>query len=71
MHGDADEPSDGGSAMTAPARARRFEDALRKAGTVVESTYYPGGHNSLFTDSTQYSDVVRRIADFVRRRAGM
>lgn len=66
MHGDADDARDGGSAMTAPARARRFEDALKRAGAVVESKYYPGGHNSLFTDSTQYRDVVRRIADFVR-----
>jgi dienelactone hydrolase len=71
MHGDADDPHDGGSALTGPARARRFEDVLRKGGSVVESKYYPGGHNSLFTDSTQYNDVVRRIADFMRRRARM
>jgi carboxymethylenebutenolidase len=71
MHGDADDARDGGSAMTAPARARRFEDALKRAGTVVEAKYYPGGHNSLFTDSAQYRDEVMRIADFVRRRAGL
>ncbi|HEY0305940.1 MAG TPA: alpha/beta hydrolase [Longimicrobiales bacterium] len=69
LHGKADNPGDGGSAMTDPARARRFEDALRRSARVVESQYYPGGHNSLFADTAQYRDTVRRIAYFVNRAA--
>jgi hypothetical protein len=42
---------------------------LRKGGSLVESKYYPGGHNTIFTDPTQYSNAVRRIADFLSRRA--
>jgi dienelactone hydrolase len=66
MHGEHDDPSEGGSAMTQIARAQRFEAALRSAGVTVVSKYYAGGHNSLFTDTAQYNDAVRRIADFVR-----
>ncbi|HEY0809521.1 MAG TPA: alpha/beta hydrolase [Longimicrobiales bacterium] len=69
LHGVADDPADGGSAMTIVTRARRFEEALRRGGGAVESKYYAGGHNSLFTDTTEYNDAVRRIADFVHRRA--
>ena len=69
MHGQADNPRDGGSAMTDVARARRFEAALRKGESLVESKYYSGGHNAIFTDSVQYRDAVRRIADFLSRRA--
>jgi dienelactone hydrolase len=67
MHGEADDPSDGGSAMTLVTRARRFEQALKRSGGAVESKYYADGHNSLFSDSTHYVDTVGRIADFVRR----
>lgn len=68
MHGEADAPSDGGSAMTQVTRARRFEDALKRNGAAIESHYYAGGHNSLFTDTTQYNDAVSRIARFVHGR---
>lgn len=68
MHGETDDPADGGSEMTVVKRARRFEEALKRSGVVVESKYYPGGHNSLFADSAQYVDAVLRIANFVQRR---
>ena len=67
LHGERDDPSDGGSAMTGVSRARSFEEALKRAGIAVESNYYVGGHNALFADTVRYNDAVRRIAAFVRR----
>lgn len=68
LHGVADDPADGGSAMTNVRMARAFEAALRHAGAPVEATYYDeGGHNSLFTSAAQYDAEVQRIAAFVRR----
>ena len=67
LHGERDDPSDGGSPMSQISRARRFDDALKRSGVAVQSKYYAGGHNSLFADSAQYNDTVRRVADFVRR----
>jgi dienelactone hydrolase len=69
LHGVADDPADGGSAMTGVQMARDFEAALRRAGKSVEATYYEtGGHNSLFTDPAQHRDEVRRILAFLRQR---
>ena len=55
--------------MSQISRARRFKDALKRNGAIVQSKYYAGGHNALFADSAQNGDTVRRIADFVRRHA--
>jgi dienelactone hydrolase len=71
LHGTADDPADGGSALTAVERARAFEAALHAAGKDVEAVYVDGGrHNSLFASEQQYEMTVRRIADFLRRRLG-
>ncbi len=67
LHGLADSPADGGSAMTAVQMARDFEAALRRAGKSVEATYYEGGHNALFTSAAQYNDEVQRVAAFLTR----
>jgi dienelactone hydrolase len=70
LHGTADGPADGGSAMTSVERARDFEAALRRAGKPVEAWYYEGaGHNGIFTSPTQYEDEVRRMVSFFRQRA--
>jgi alpha-beta hydrolase superfamily lysophospholipase len=67
LHGEADDPADGGSPMTAVARARAFEAALRRAGKPVEAVYYPGGrHNGLFADRREYRDKVARAGAFLR-----
>jgi hypothetical protein len=59
MQGIADSPADGGSAMTNVKMARDFEAALRRVGKPVEAMYYErGGHNSIFTNSTQHNDDV-------------
>jgi dienelactone hydrolase len=68
LHGTADGPSDGGSAVTALGMARAFEAALRRAGKDVEASYYQGGgHNGMFTSRAQWRDEVRRTAAFLRR----
>lgn len=68
LHGTADSPVDGGSAMTDIAMARAFVAAMRDAGKPVEANYYEGGtHNSVFTSPTQYEDEVRRIVDYLRQ----
>lgn len=64
LHGEADGASEGGTAMTAISRARRFAETLSHSGVALESAYYPGGHTALFTDSAQYNDSVRRTAEF-------
>ncbi len=68
IHGVADNPADGGSAVTNIEMARRFEAALRDAGKQVEVRYVErGGHNSLLTSSAQYTDGVQRISTFLHR----
>lgn len=67
LHGMADAPRDGGSALTNVQMARNFEAAARRAGKTVESEYYGGGHNSIFTDSAQHAEEVRRTTSFLRK----
>jgi carboxymethylenebutenolidase len=68
IHGTADAPADGGSALSAIARARAFEAALRGAGKDVEAMFIDGGgHNGLFASAAQYDASVARIAAFLRR----
>ena len=67
LHGVADSPADGGSALTNVQMARNFEAALRRAGKPVEATYYEGGHIGIFTSAAQYDDEVQRIVAFLRR----
>ena len=69
LHGTADGPADGGSAVTDVAMARQFEAALRAANKDVDAKYYQeSGHNGIFRDSTQFNDVVQRIASFVHNK---
>jgi dienelactone hydrolase len=69
LHGTADSPADGGSTFTNVQMARDFEAALRRAGKQVDTTYYEGGgHNGLFSSSTQYDDAVQRMVAFLRRQ---
>lgn len=71
LHGTADSPADGGSAFTNIRMARDFEAALRRAGKPVEARYYEGGgHNDIFTSSTQYHDEVQRTVAFLQRHLG-
>jgi dienelactone hydrolase len=68
LHGTADSPADGGSAMTSVERARLFEAAVRRAGRSVESKYYPEGrHNGIFSSVAQQKDELRRSTAFLRR----
>lgn len=69
LHGTADSPVDGGSANTNVQLARDFEAALRREGKLVEAKYYEGGgHETIFTSSTQHDDEVQAIVAFLRRR---
>ena len=69
LHGIADSPAEGGSAFTDVSMARQFEAALRAAKKNVEVKYYEeSGHNSVFTNSTQFEDTIQRISDFVRNK---
>lgn len=69
LHGTADSPTDGGSAVTLVNMARQFEAALRAANKPIAVKYYDGsGHNGIFNDSTQLTDTVHRIARFVRNQ---
>lgn len=68
LHGTADDPADGGSALSNVQMARNFESALRRAGKPVEVEYYEGGrHNGLFANATQRDDEVERTMTFLRR----
>jgi len=68
LHGTADDPAEGGSAVTSVQAAREFEAVMRRAGKPVEARYYQGGgHNSLFTSQSQYEDEVRRMTAFLTR----
>ena len=69
LHGTADSPTGGGSAVTSVNMARAFEAALRNAGKTVETTYYEGGgHETIFTARSQYEDALLRITTFLRSR---
>ena len=68
LHGERDDPRDGGGAMTDVARARAFHAALRRANRPVEAMFYPRGrHNDLFADPRQHADQVRRMRAFLRK----
>ena len=68
LHGTADDPADGGSALSNVQMARTFESALRRAGKPVEVKYYEGGrHNGLFANATQRDDEVERAMTFLQR----
>jgi dienelactone hydrolase len=68
LHGTADDPADGGSALSNVQMARNFESALRRAGKSVEAKYYEGGrHNGLFASATQRDDEVERAMIFLQR----
>ena len=67
LHGTADSPVDGGSALTVTRMARQLEAAMRVAHKPIEVNYYEGsGHNGIFSDSTQFDDTVHRLVSFVR-----
>jgi dienelactone hydrolase len=69
LHGTADSPQDGGSAVTNIKMARQFEAALRAANKDVEVKYYEGsGHNGMFTNSAQFDDVVQTVSDFLQKK---
>jgi dienelactone hydrolase len=69
LHGNADSPAEGGSAMTDVALAKKFETALRTAGKTIEAKYYESGkHNSIFVDPGQRRDELQRIDAFLRQR---
>jgi dipeptidyl aminopeptidase/acylaminoacyl peptidase len=68
LHGTANSPADGGSALSDIRMARNFEAALRRAGKAVEAKYYEGGgHNGIFTSATQYDDEVQQMTAFLRQ----
>lgn len=68
LHGTADGPADGGSALTSVQMARSFEAALRRAGQPVEASYYEGGgHNGFFSNAAQRDREVERMLSFFRR----
>lgn len=68
LHGTADHPDDGGSAATNVQMARNFEAVQQAAKNPVEAVYYEGGgHNSIFTDSTQRHEEVKQMLEFFLR----
>ena len=68
LHGTADSPADGGSAMTDIQRARQFVEAMQNAGRSVEVVYYKGApHNGLFSGPKQHQDEMQRMAGFIHR----
>ena len=71
LHGTADGPADGGGVNTRVALAREFEAALRRNQKPVEAHYTDGGgHNTFFTNPTQYDDELTRMIEFLRRHLG-
>jgi len=71
LHGTADSPDDGGSALTDVTMARRFESALRGSGKNLDVKYYEGGkHNSLFGSPAQRKDELQRMSHFLREVLG-
>jgi len=72
LHGTADSPADGGSAMTSVERAHLFEAAMRRAGRSVESKYYRNGrHNGIFQSTPQREDELKRSTLFLRRHLAL
>jgi pimeloyl-ACP methyl ester carboxylesterase len=70
LHGTADSPTDGGAASTNVEMARKFEEAMRRAGRAVEAVYYEGGgHNSIFTNAIQFDNEVQHIIAFIQRHS--
>lgn len=68
LHGTADSPADGGSAISSVERARLFEATMRRAGRSVESKYYAEGrHNGIFASVGQREDELGRSIAFLRR----
>ena len=68
LHGKADDPADGGSALSNIQMARDFESAVRASGKPVETVYYEGGrHNGIFSSPAQYRDEVQRMLAFLQR----
>lgn len=68
LHGEADDPVDGGSPMTAVGMARSFEAAMRQAGKPVEAHYYANGlHTGIFVDPAQRKDELERMLTFLRK----
>jgi carboxymethylenebutenolidase len=68
LHGTADGPLDGGSAMTSVAMARNFEAATRRAGKPLDTHYYDGaGHSGIFTSEAQRADTLQRIVRFLEQ----
>jgi dienelactone hydrolase len=66
LHGVRDRPDEGGSPMTAIARARAFEQAMRAAGRAVDVHYYEAGtHDALFRDPVQREDELARMLAFL------
>ena len=60
LHGTADGSADGGGVNTRVALARDFEATLRRNQKPVEAHYTDGGgHNTLFTNPTQYDDELK------------
>ena len=69
LHGTADSPARGGSPMTAVARARAFELALRASGKVVRAEYFDGAeHDALFRDPAQRRHSAQAVTAFLRER---
>jgi len=69
LQGTADSPVEGGSEMTAVARAREFEAALLEAKKVVEAEYFEAAdHNALFTNGDHRAHTIRVVADYLRRQ---
>jgi dipeptidyl aminopeptidase/acylaminoacyl peptidase len=68
LHGTADSPANGGSAVTNVQMAQEFEAALRRERKPVEAIYYEGGgHDSFFDSRTQYEDELTNMVTFLRR----
>jgi dienelactone hydrolase len=68
LHGTADNPADGGGALSNIQMARDFESAALAARKPVEAVYYRGGrHDGLFSNPAQYRDEVQRIVAFLQR----
>ena len=71
LHGTADGPADGGGVNTQVALVRDFEAALRQNQKPVEAHYYEGGgHNTFFTNSTQWDHELKTMITFLRRHLG-
>ena len=69
LHGTADNPGDGGSAFTNIDTVRQFVTQLRNLKKDVEVKYYGGsGHNTLFSNGSQFSDTVQKISEFLQKK---